>query len=173
MIRIKSSDTVQPNIGVMELNVELLHLYISPGHNFFGHHGQPAGENPMIEVPEIQCLAGRGLVGDRFLDFKDDYKGQISVFENEVYVALCEELQVRDKPPWVFRRNVITHGASLNPLIGLEFEIQGVRFLGVEESKPCHWMNDAFGAGAEEAMRGRGGLRARILSDGVLRRTEA
>jgi MOSC domain-containing protein YiiM len=48
--------------------------------------------------------------------------------------------------------------------------VQGVRFLGTQECSPCHWMNHAFAAGAERALHGRGGLRARILTDGVLRR---
>jgi MOSC domain-containing protein YiiM len=47
--------------------------------------------------------------------------------------------------------------------------VQGVRFLGTEESKPCYWMNQAFGEGAEAALQGHGGLRARILADGILR----
>lgn len=155
----------------MELNVELLHLYLSSGHNFFGHHGQPAGRHPMTEVSELHCLAGRGLEGDRFLDFKPDYKGQITFFENEVYCSLCEQFHIWDKPPSVFRRNVITRGVDLNSLIGSVFAVQGVRFLGIEESKPCHWMNAAFCVGAEDAMRGRAGLRAKILSDGILRPT--
>jgi MOSC domain-containing protein YiiM len=58
---------------------------------------------------------------------------------------------------------------DLNSLINKQFEIQGVLFEGVEESKPCDWMNLAVGPGAREWLRGRGGLRARILSDGVLR----
>ena len=53
--------------------------------------------------------------------------------------------------------------------IGKEFEIQGVRFEGVCECSPCSWMNTALGPGAEEWLKGRGGLRARILTDGVLR----
>ena len=67
------------------------------------------------------------------------------------------------------RRNVFTRDVDLNELIGKDFEIQGVRFHGSEESRPCHWMNRAIGPGAEEFLRGRGGLRARILSNGVLR----
>ena len=58
---------------------------------------------------------------------------------------------------------------DLNELIGQEFEIQGVRFLGTEEAKPCFWMDQAVGEGAEKAMKGKGGLRARILEDGVLK----
>ena len=58
---------------------------------------------------------------------------------------------------------------DLNSLVGTGFEIQGVRFSGVEQCKPCHWMNSAIGPGAEDWLQGRGGLRARILTDGVLK----
>jgi len=69
---------------------------------------------------------------------------------------------------FLFRRNIITRGKDLNELIGQEFDVQGVRFLGTGEAAPCHWMNQAFGEGAEEALKGFGGLRARVLSDGTL-----
>ena len=150
--------------------VELLHLYISPAHNFVGHHGKPAGENPALEVDEIHLLAGKGIEGDRYFDFKENYKGQITFFASEIYGTLCRESGVNDVPPSAFRRNVITRGVDLNTLIGREFEIQGVEFVGVEECKPCHWMNQAFAPGAEGWLQGRGGLRARIRLDGTLRR---
>lgn len=152
-----------------KMNFGLLHFYISAGHNFFGHHGRPPGRHPIQQVQELHCLAGRGIRGDRFFDHKENYKGQITLFADEVYRALCEKFQVRDKPPSVFRRNVITRGVDLNSLTGTEFEIQGIWFSGVEECKPCYWMDQAFHAGAEAALKGWGGLRARILSDGVLR----
>ena len=56
------------------------HLFISPGHNFFGHQDEPPGEFPTIEVPEIECVAERGIRGDRFFDFRSDYKGQATFF---------------------------------------------------------------------------------------------
>lgn len=149
--------------------IRIQHLYLSPGHNFIGHHGQPPGEHPMIECAEVRVLAGRGIEGDRFLDFKADYKGQITFFAHEVYEELCARLGEWGKPPSVFRRNVITHGIDLNELIGREFEVQGVRFLGMAECSPCHWMDHAFGAGAEAALQNHGGLRAKVLSDGLLR----
>lgn len=145
-------------------------LFVSPGHNFFGHHGQPAGENPIVEVDQIACVAGRGIGGDRFFDFKADYKGQVTFFSLEVFDALRRELGLPAAQPQATRRNVLVRGADLNALIGREFSVQGVRFAGTEESKPCHWMNTALGPGAEQWLRGRGGLRARILTDGVLRR---
>ena len=123
----------------------------------------------MIEQREVVCRAGRGIEGDRFLDFKADYKGQITFFAREVYDQLCAEFGVWDREPSVFRRNVITAGLELPGLYGREFEIQGVRFLGIGECAPCHWMNEAFHPGAEARLQGHGGLRAKILSDGVLR----
>jgi MOSC domain-containing protein YiiM len=149
------------------------HLFISPGHNFFGHHDQPAGEHPIVAVEEMTCVAGRGIRGDRFFDFKENYKGQITFFAMEVFDALRRELNLPGAQPQATRRNAFVGGANLPALMGKEFEVQGVRFVGVEESKPCHWMNSALGPGAEEWLRGRAGLRCRILTDGTLcRETE-
>ena len=149
--------------------VEVCRLYISADHNFFGHHGKPPGETPMLEVAEMDCVAGRGLRGDRFFDFKENYKGQITFFAWETYEAICHALAARNKPPSAFRRNVITAGVDLNALIGQEFQIQGVRFRSTEECRPCYWMDQAFAPGAFDFLKGRGGLRAVILSDGILR----
>ena len=151
--------------------LELLHLYTSPGHNFFGRHGEAAGQHPIQECADLHCVAGRGIRDDRFFDYKENYKGQITFFSDEVYQSLCHQFRVWDKPASVFRRNVITRGWRLNSLIGEQFAVQGVLFFGVEECKPCYWMDQAFCPGAEAALKGRGGLRARILTDGILRVT--
>lgn len=144
-------------------------IFISPGHNFFGHQGKAAGMHPTTEVGEIECVAGKGLVGDRFFNFKENYKGQITFFSAEVFDDICRRLGVTGKPAGVTRRNVITRGVDLNTLIGKQFCVQGVLFEGVSECTPCHWMNDAIAPGAESALQGHGGLRARILSSGRLR----
>ncbi len=149
--------------------MKIRQLYISPGHNYFGHYGQPPGKNPIIQVPEIECVAGRGIRGDRFFDYKENYKGQITFFALEIHDALCRELKLTDKSPANYRRNVITEGMDLNSLISQEFEIQGARFSGMTECAPCYWMHQAFAPGAENFLKGRGGLRAAILTDGFLR----
>jgi hypothetical protein len=148
--------------------MEICHLFISTGHNFVGHHGREPDTHPMIEISEIECLAGRGIDGDRYFDFKDDYKGQITFFSLEVFDELCSALQIQACSPALARRNVITRGIDLNELIEEEFELQGVHFLGMEECRPCYWMDQAFAPGAQEFLKGRGGLRAKILSDGKL-----
>lgn len=152
-------------------SVEVCHLYVSAGHNFVGHHGREPDTHVMIEVAEIECIAGRGVRGDRYFDFKDDYKGQVTFFSLEVFEELSAALGVHDCSPAAARRNVITRGVDLNELIGKEFEAQGVRLLGMEECRPCYWMDRAFAPGAEKFLKGRGGLRAKILTDGMLRST--
>jgi len=150
--------------------IRVCHLFTSPGHNFVGHHGGPPGEHLIIEADQIECVAGRGIRGDRYFGFKEDYKGQVTLFSLEVFDAMRRELNLPQAQPEATRRNIFVRGADLAGLIGREFEIHGVRFEGVEECRPCHWMNKAFrDEGAETWLKGRGGLRARILVGGSVR----
>jgi MOSC domain-containing protein YiiM len=149
------------------------HIFISTAHNFVGHHGKPPGETPITEVDQIECVAGRGLRGDRYFDHKPGYKGQATFFSVETLERVCEQIQAQDCELPAVRRNIFVKEVNLNDLIGKVFQIQGVSFEGTEECRPCYWMDHAIGHGAENAMRGFGGLRVKILSDGILRRGPA
>jgi MOSC domain-containing protein YiiM len=143
-------------------------IFISSGHNYFGHHGRAPDDFPLVEVQEINCIAGRGIHGDRFLDYRENYKGQITFFSWEVFEKLARHFGFTDKSPGLLRRNVIVSNVDLNDLIGREFSIQGVRLRGTAHCRPCYWMNQAIAPGAEEFLQGNGGLRAQILTDGVI-----
>ena len=149
--------------------IRVVHLFVSPGHNFFGHHGQPPDRHPLAEVSAVECVAGQGLRGDRFFGHREDYKGQITFFSSEVFHLMKSELGLDSADAGSSRRNVLISGVDLNQWIGKEFKLQGVRFFGVEECRPCAWMDQAFARGAHSWLMGRGGLRARILTDGTLR----
>jgi MOSC domain-containing protein YiiM len=153
----------------MEANCQILAIYLSPGHNFFGRHNETPLSHEIVSVPEAECVAGCGLAGDRFFQHKPGYKGQITFFSHEVFEAVCASLGVSEKDPSVLRRNVLTKGVDLNSLIGKAFSLQGILFEGTEECRPCYWMDTALAPGAEAALRGRGGLRARIVEGGTLR----
>jgi MOSC domain len=149
--------------------ITIRHLFISPGHNFFGHHGEEAGKSPLYEVDEIECVAGHGVRGDRFFDYSEDYKGQITFFSSEVFQDVCRSLGAESKSVGVARRNVVTEGTDLSSLVGKRFKVQDVEFEGICECKPCYWMDQAIAPGAEASLQGRGGLRAKILTNGRLR----
>jgi MOSC domain-containing protein YiiM len=144
------------------------HIFISPGHNFFGRYGQPAGTNPMVDVPRVACRAGWGLEGDRFYGYRPGYRGQVTFFAWETFQAAKKKFRRPKLSASAFRRNVITEGIDLNTLIGRRFTLEGIEFEGMEESRPCHWMNEVVAPGAEDWLRGQGGLRTRVLTDGFL-----
>ena len=143
-------------------------MFISPGHNYFGHHGRPPDDYPLVEVQEIECVAGHGIRGDRFYNYKANYKGQITFFSQEIFDGLSAAFPHVRKSPGMLRRNVIVSGVDLNSLIGEEFQVQGLRFLGTAHCRPCYWLDQAFAPGAEAWLKGNGGLRAQILTSGSL-----
>ncbi|HEX8281154.1 MAG TPA: MOSC domain-containing protein, partial [Chthoniobacterales bacterium] len=157
-----------PVARVLSCAVLIRQMFISPGHNYFGHHGRAADDYPLQEVGEIECVAGRGIRGDRFYDYKHDYKGQITFFSQEVFDRLSAAFPSVKKSPGALRRNVIVSGVDLNALIGEDFELQGVRFRGTAHCRPCYWLDQAFAPGAEAWLKGNGGLRAQILTNGRL-----
>ncbi|MBC7979109.1 MAG: molybdenum cofactor biosysynthesis protein [Armatimonadetes bacterium] len=154
---------------ILEPGLAIEEIWISPGHDFRGRHGKGRLEHGDVAVSEVECVAGMGLKGDRYFGFKEDYKGQVTFLAMEV----VEELRARfgDFPSSQLRRNVIVRGADLDRLLSKKFRLQGVLFEGSEECKPCLWMDEVVGEGAEKFLKAgcRGGLRARILEGGTLR----
>lgn len=148
--------------------IRLEEFYISKDHDFRGHHGKPRGHNEILSPEKIQCVGGQGIVSDRYFGFKENFKGQITFFDHAVYERLKKAFSHKTFDPSVFRRNVLVSGIDLNSLIGRYFNVGGLRFYGTEECRPCYWMDEAIDKGAEEMLKGFGGLRCRILNDGTL-----
>lgn len=158
--------------------ITLEHIYISPGHNYFGKPKDGPGAHGTTDMDSVEARLGRGLVGDRYYGVPAHYEAQVTFFAAEVFDALLAAFPERtDLSPILTRRNIVTRGANLNALIGHEFSLDcgdgPIQFLGTKPCSPCAWMDAMLGAGAHEFLRGRGGLRARILSSGVLRRGPA
>ena len=149
----------------------LVKIYISSGHDYWGKQGEGRMQSGIKEVPQIECVAGMGLRGDRYFGFRPDFKGQVTFFD----AAVVEEIRLAFKlpklPASVFRRNLIVEGVNLRDWLGKRFIFQGMEFEGSQECKPCHWMDRVIGEGAEAFLKTgfRGGLRAKIRSGGMLR----
>lgn len=147
-------------------------LLISPGHDFKGRHGLGRLEHEIIACSALELVAGKGVVGDRFYQYEEDYKGQITFFEAETWEAVKRQFDLPKLPVSAFRRNVVVRGIALSQLIGCRFALGDLAFEGTEEAAPCYWMDQACAPGVEEFLRGRGGLRCRILRDGELTKGE-
>jgi FdhD protein len=147
-------------------------IWISPGHDFKGRHGKGRRNHGMMRVEEALCEAGRGLAGDRYHDEEPGAKTQVTFVDRKVVDEMCRALGIVRPDYSSLRRNVLVSGVDLNSLIGKTFAIDGVSFEGVEECKPCYWMDEAVAPGANVFLAGRGGLRCRILNGGTLRSGE-
>jgi len=153
--------------------VRVTHIYTSTGHDFKGRHGQERADHGIEEHRSVECVAGRGIPGDRYFDRPEGHTGQITFFDESVVRDARAHFDLGSFSPSVFRRNVILDGADLEGLVGREFEIQGVRFEGTEPCTPCYWMDQALVPGTEDFLDGKGGLRASIVRSGTLEVGEA
>jgi molybdopterin synthase catalytic subunit len=167
----KSAETGRLSEKLPEWRAELLEIWISDGNDYRGRHEKGRLDHGIRSVSEIECVAGMGLRGDRYFGYKPDYKGQVTFFDAATVVGVREKFSLPDLSSAAFRRNLIVRGVDLSEWKGRRFRFQGVEFEGSEECKPCYWMDQAAAPGVEAflAEHFRGGLRARILSDGILR----
>ncbi len=154
-----------------EWQAELVAIYISPGHDYWGKHGKGRLQNGITAPEEVECVAGMGLRGDRYFGYRPDYKGQATFFSAEIVDEVRRHFKMPRLPASVFRRNLIVRGVDLAQWIGKRFRFQGVEFEGCQECRPCHWMDRVIAPGGEEFLKRncRGGLRVKILNGGILR----
>jgi MOSC domain-containing protein YiiM len=126
---------------------------------------RPAREVPVRAVDRARAVAGRGLEGDRYTH---DGKRQVTLVQLEhlpVIAALCRRDVVE---PAALRRNLVVSGLSVLALKNQRFRIGGALFEGSGPCEPCSKMEAALGAGGYNAMRGHGGICARVIEDGEI-----
>ena len=121
----------------------------------------------MLPVEVAEATAGKGLSGDRYASGSG--KRGITLIQAEhlpVIAALSGHAEIA---PASLRRNVLVSGIPLVALKGRRFRIGQLLLEGTDDCDPCSRMEDALGPGGYNAMRGMGGLCARILEGGSLR----
>ena len=128
---------------------------------------RPARDMPMRQVEMADAETGGGLVGDRYSSGSG--KRGVTLIQAEhlpVIAALSGHAEVA---PATFRRNLLVSGIPLVALKGRRFRIGDVLLEGTDACDPCSRMEAALGPGGYNAMRGMGGLCARILEGGAIR----
>lgn len=128
---------------------------------------RPARREPVLVVASVEARAGQGLTGDRFRGDASS-KRQVTLIQAE-HLAVVAQLLCRERvDPALLRRNVVVSGINLLALCGAEFTIGGVLMEGTGPCHPCSRMEETFGTGGYNAVRGHGGITARVLSSGVM-----
>ncbi len=129
---------------------------------------RPRRDVPMDEVEHALAQAGAGLVGDRYTGGSG--KRGITLIQAEHLPAIAALSGHDAVAPATLRRNLVVSGVPLIALKGRRFRIGEVLLEGTDECDPCSRMEAALGPGGFNATRGHGGLCARILEGGTIRR---
>jgi MOSC domain-containing protein YiiM len=127
---------------------------------------------PMAPVAEARAVAGRGLEGNRYFRGDDAPPApdrEITLIESEAIEALGRDDGIALDPA-ESRRNVVTRGVPLNHLVGREFRVGAVALRGLRLCEPCAHLESLTRPGVLKGLAHRGGLRAQILTDGVIRK---
>ena len=127
----------------------------------------------MSSVQSIRALPGKGLDGDRYFNRgtfsrKSTDDREITLIESEALDALKRDYQI-ELAPHETRRNLLTRGVALNHLVGRDFQVGDVKIRGLRLCEPCGHLEKLTRKGVREGLIHRGGLRAKILTEGQIR----
>lgn len=140
----------------------ILAIYITPTHS-----------QPTQSRDSVHLVPGLGPEGDRYFGHpgtpgKRRGTGRdLTLIEIEALQAIETEHNVHLDPADA-RRTLVTRGISLNELVGQEFHVGEVKLRGVRLCEPCDHLGELTDPRVVPALVHRGGLRADILSEGIV-----
>jgi MOSC domain-containing protein YiiM len=137
---------------------------------------RPARAAPLLHVPSVEAIEARGLAGDRSAAARmTGGKRQVTLIQHEHLPAIAAFAGLPEVNAALLRRNLVVSGLNLlaartlfadQPLLLHIGEHVVLQISGPCE--PCSRMEAALGAGGYNAMRGHGGVTARVLRGGTL-----
>lgn len=130
---------------------------------------RPVRRVPPISVEAVRAIAGCGLEGDHRITGSPGSKRQVTLIQREHLAVLASLLGREEVTPDLLRRNLVVSGINLFALRDQRFAIGEVVLEGTGACVPCSRMETNLGPGGYNAMRGHGGINARVLSDGLIR----
>jgi MOSC domain-containing protein YiiM len=128
---------------------------------------RPERRAPVVEVAEANLVAGKGIAGDRYRTSSNGAR-QVTLIAQEDIAAIAAFLGHQAIDPALLRRNLVTAGINLTALKGRRFRMGAALLETSGECAPCSRMEEIFGPGGYNAVRGRGGITARILESGTI-----
>jgi MOSC domain-containing protein YiiM len=132
---------------------------------------RPERRAPMRALTEAELVAGHGVGGDRYS--RKDGERQVTLIAAESLAAIASFLGRDAIDPALVRRNLVVQGVNLLALKGRRFRVGAAVLETTGECHPCSRREEALGVGGYNAMRGLGGLTARVIAGGVVRLGDA
>lgn len=126
----------------------------------------PAALGEIQPVREAVAEVGTGLVGDHHSKRHKGGKRQVTLVMQEHFAVVRSLCDGRPVAPEQLRRNIVVSGINLLSLKQRRFQIGEAIFVGTGPCDPCSRMESTLGPGGYQAMRGHGGLTARVEQRG-------
>ena len=117
---------------------------------------------------QVEAIADIGLAGDHYRS-RSSGKRQVTLIQSEHLAVVGALLGEEALDPARLRRNIVVSGINLLALKGCRFRIGDALFEASGLAHPCSRMEEELGPGGYNAMRGHGGLTARVIDGGVIR----
>lgn len=133
---------------------------------------RPRYRAPVETVEDVKAIQDHGLIGDHS-GLSAGGKRQITLIQQErlaVIAGLCRRQSI---DPALLRRNLAVSGINLLALRDREFRVGEVVLLGTGPCAPCSRMEQVLGRGGFNAMRGHGGITAKVIRGGTIRAGDA
>lgn len=133
---------------------------------------RPARRADPVEATAVRAVPGAGLEGDRFGAGRPprlEAKRQVTLIQAEHLPVVAALLGRDEVDAALLRRNLVVAGVNLRALRTGRFRIGEVLLEGSGPCAPCSRMEEALGTGGYTALRGHGGITARVLEGGELR----
>lgn len=94
---------------------------------------------------------------------------QVTLIQAEHLPVIAALTGLEGVAPELLRRNIVVSGVPLLALKDARFRIGEVVLEGTGECHPCSRMEENLGEGGYNAVRGHGGLTARVIVGGLIR----
>jgi len=129
---------------------------------------RPERRLALRSLTQVKATAGTGLEGDHYRPGRRGLR-EVTLIQAEHLPVIGSLLGMQAPPASILRRNLVIAGINLLALKGTRFRVGSVLLEGTGPCHPCSRMEEALGPGGYNAMRGHGGLNARIVEDGFMR----
>lgn len=122
---------------------------------------------PLQSLQQAEALTLKGLNGDHFSGSAAS-KRQVTLIQQEHLDMIASVMQLPDLTPAMLRRNIVVSGINLLALKDRLFWVGDVLLEYTGECHPCSRMEEILGPGGYNAVRGHGGITARIVRGGLI-----
>lgn len=125
---------------------------------------RPAKNTDLISRDHILLNPEFGLEGDHYAGRTG--KRQVTLIQSEHFPVIASMMKMEDIKPEQLRRNIVISGLNLLALKNKKFQLGDAVLEYTGLCHPCSRMENTLGLGGYNAMRGHGGITARIIQLG-------